>query len=181
MGKVGIEPLPLAGAFALTSFRAADERGDFVKLLEDETFRRLGFEVRDMFFSSNKKGALRGLHYLLPNPQAKIVFCAKGRIFDAIVDLRRSSKTFGKCHTIELSEANGKGVYLPRGFAHGFLSLEEDSLVVYFGDAKYSPDSDKGVLYSDPQLKIKWPIAAKPIISKRDAALPLLADAETFE
>ncbi len=182
MAKVAKKELPLKGACVIETFRSDDERGTFVKLADGALLAELGFETKDVFYSVNRKNSLRGLHYLLPYPQARAVFCMKGRIFDVIVDMRKSSPTFGKWHGVELSGDGGRGVYVPRGFAHGFLSLEEGSTVLYFADEKHSQESDLGVRYDDPQIGIKWPLgSAKPIVSKRDTAFPLLKDAKAYD
>lgn len=181
MGKIKATALPLKGALLISPFRSKDSRGDFIKPADGALFRKLRFRVRDMFYSTSRKGVIRGLHFQNPNPQAKLVFCAKGSIYDVIVDLRKKSPTFKKWYGRELSEKNGNGFYIPRGFAHGFACLKKGSLVLYFADERYCPKYDTGVLYSDKELGIKWPVPGKPTVSKRDSSLPPLRRAKLFD
>jgi dTDP-4-dehydrorhamnose 3,5-epimerase len=182
MTKISKENLPLGGAFCIRPFMAEDERGRFIKMADADFLAELGFETREMFYSVNRKNTLRGLHYLKPSPQARIVFCTKGRIWDVIVDIRKSSPTFGRWHALELSEKNGLGVFVPKGFAHGFLTLEDGSGALYLADETHSPESDMGIVFNDPELNIAWPLSGgKPIVSKRDLSFPMLKDALLYE
>ena len=117
---------------------------------------------------SKKIGTLRGLHFQKPpNAEVKLVKCVKGSIWDVVVDLRKNSKTFGKWYGTKLTDINRKMMYIPKGFAHGYISLESYSEVIYLVSNYYSPESEKTLLWNDPDLAIKWPI--KPIlISKKD-------------
>ena len=117
--------------------------------------------------SKSKKNVLRGLHIQKVKNQAKYVSVVKGKIFDVAVDLRRKSKTFGKVFTIILSDKNSKSIFIPKGFAHGFLSMEKENYVVYANSNYRSKRDEMGILWNDKDLKIKWPIK-KPILSKKD-------------
>ena len=166
---IKIAKLPLDGACLLEMFESADERGKFHKYFDAELLKELKFEAREVFASSNRKGVVRGLHLQKPKPQARIVLCPYGRVWDAMVDLRKESKTYLKWHAEELSDANRRGVYVPRGYAHGFLALTDGAYVLYLADAPYDEKSETGIIYNDPSLGIRWPIEGKkPIMSKRD-------------
>ena len=117
--------------------------------------------------SKSRKNVVRGLHIQKKVNQAKYISVVKGKIFDVALDLRRNSKTFGKYFTIVLSEKNAKSIYIPKGFAHGFMGMDKENYVVY-GNSNYrSKNNEVGILWSDKKLKIKWP-SKKPIISKKD-------------
>lgn len=142
----------------------ADTRGYFRELvLEKEVKTKLRFYV----VSKSKKNVLRGLHFQKKNPQGKFLSVLKGEIFDVALDCRPGSKTFGKHFKILLSEKNCKSIYIPPGFAHGFLGMKKENIVMYgctqYRDAK----SESGIIWNDPYLKIKWP-KSKPILSAKD-------------
>ena len=141
-----------------------DNRGYFREVfIEKYIKKKLIFSV----VSKSKKSVLRGLHMQKVNPQGKYVSVVKGKILDVAVDCRRNSKTFGKHYKINLSEKNAKSVFIPAGFLHGFLGLENENIVVY-GCTKYrNKNSETGVIWNDDSLNIKWPIK-KPIISNKD-------------
>lgn len=141
-----------------------DNRGYFREVfIEKYIKKKLIFSV----VSKSKKNVLRGLHMQKVNPQGKYVSVVKGKILDVAVDCRRNSKTFGKHYKISLSEKNAKSVFIPAGFLHGFLGLENENVVVY-GCTKYrNKNSETGVIWNDDSLNIKWPIK-KPIISNKD-------------
>jgi len=181
MEKFSKTPLPLKDAFTFTMPSSADERGTFSKPASFELLSGMEFNTKEVFYSTSKKNVLRGMHYLHPAAQAKLVFCTHGRIWDVIVDLRRSSQTFKKWHAVELSAQNKTCIFVPKGFAHGFLSLEDDSTTFYITDEQHSQENDKGIRFDDPQLAIKWPLQGTPIISRRDLAFPFLKDASTYE
>jgi dTDP-4-dehydrorhamnose 3,5-epimerase len=128
------------------------------------------FELRESFYSISKKDVIRGLHFHKPPfDHAKIVFCSKGAILDVALDLRTDSATYGQHVMQELSAENHLAMYIPRGFAHGFLSLEEESQTFYFVDGVYDAASDTGILYRD--AGINWPVE-NPILSERDLSFP---------
>ena len=133
------------------------------------------------YLSVSKKGVLRGLHYQTgAHSQAKLVRCVRGEVLDAIVDLRKSSPTFGKAATALLSENNMLSLYAPRGFAHGFLALTEGASVLYKADNDYAPAHEKGIMWDDPAISISWPIK-NPILSDKDKKWSALKDAQLFE
>jgi len=157
----------------------ADERGFFI-----ETFKASDFKANNIFYnfvqdnhSKSQKGVLRGLHYQLkPMEQGKLVRCIKGKIWDVAVDIRKGSPWYGKWVGVELSEENKLMLWIPPGFAHGFVALE-DAEVIYKCTKEYAPEYDRGIIWNDPELAIHWPIK-NPILSLKDANLPNLKDAE---
>lgn len=158
-----------------------DERGFFVETYSKREFAKNGIAnefVQDNHSLSVQKGVLRGLHFQKPPyAQAKLVRVVRGKVLDVIVDLRKDSKTFGKWEGFELSAINFKMLYVPRGFAHAFCTLEENTEFVYKVDNFYAPEADSGIAWNDSTLAINWPIA-NPILSAKDAALKQLAEIE---
>jgi len=132
--------------------------------------------------SRSRRGVLRGLHYQLPpHAQGKLVRCTEGAVFDVAVDLRRSSPTFGRWVAAELSDENKRQLWIPAGFAHGFLALSEYARLLYKTTDYYAPQCDRSLRYDDPTLAIAWPdLGIAPIVSDKDRAAPFLADAECF-
>jgi dTDP-4-dehydrorhamnose 3,5-epimerase len=133
--------------------------------------------------SRSRRGVLRGLHYQLPpHAQGKLVRCIEGAVFDVAVDLRRSSPTFGRWVAAELSDENKRQLWIPAGFAHGFLTLSEHARLLYKTTDYYAPPCDRSLRYDDPTLAIAWPdLGIEPIVSDKDRAAPLLAEAEGFD
>jgi len=171
----------LPGVLVLEPKVFADERGFFMETYHAERFRELGIDaifVQDNH-SRSARGVLRGLHYQEPNPQGKLVRCTKGALFDVAVDIRVGSPHFGKWAAVELTEENKRMMWVPPGFAHGFCALEEDSDLVYKVTTPYEAKSDRVILWSDPDLKIAWPIG-KPVLSPKDAAAQRLKNAEVL-
>lgn len=160
--------------------RFADPRGWFSETWNADAFARLGLPMgfcQDNQSLSKPKGTLRGLHFQAPpSAQAKLVRCLQGRIFDVAVDIRRASPTFGEWIGVELSADNGRQLFVPSGYAHGFLTLEENCMVAYKVDAYYSAQDDRGIAWDDPSIGIDWPINGDPILSAKDAALPRLSE-----
>ncbi len=161
-----------------------DARGFFVTTWQDEAFRR---EVADVTFvqdnfSRSQRGTLRGLHFQLQHTQGKLVRCAVGAIWDVVVDVRRSSPTFGAWVGAELSEANQHLLWVPPGFAHGFVVLSESADLQYKVTGRYDPSSERTLLWSDVALGIPWPIpdGTTPILSAKDLAGAALADLEAL-
>lgn len=163
-----------------------DERGFFM-----ESFNQRGFDeavgqhydfVQDNH-SRSRKGVLRGLHYQLPpHAQGKLVRVIGGRVFDVAVDIRRSSPTFGKWVGVELSAENRRQLWIPPGFAHGFLVLSEWADFLYKTTAYYAPQSDRGLRWNDPDIGIAWPeTGVFPLLSAKDESAPLLANADLFD
>jgi dTDP-4-dehydrorhamnose 3,5-epimerase len=157
----------------------ADERGFFLESYSFPRYAGAGINpvfVQDNHSRSVSKGVLRGLHFQVPPcEQNKLVRVTRGAIYDVVVDLRKSSPTFGKWRSFELSAANFNQLYIPAGFAHGFCTLEGNTEVQYKVDSPYSPGHDRGILWNDPDLAIAWPMT-EPILSVKDRGLPLLRD-----
>ena len=141
-----------------------DNRGYFKEILKEKDLR-VKFPFVVMSFS--KKNVLRGLHIQLKNPQGKYISVLKGEIFDVVVDLRKGSKTFGKYFTNILSEKNSKSLYIPPGFAHGFIGISQNNYVIYSCSNYRNKQSEIGIMFDDPILKIKWP-GKKFIVSNKD-------------
>lgn len=158
----------------------ADERGFFMETYHKRDFEKAG--IPQVFVQDNhsrsKKNVLRGLHYQLePMAQGKLIRCVRGTIFDIAVDIRKQSPTFGKWVGTNLSEENKLVLWVPRGFAHGYLALEGNTEVLYKTDQFYSPEHERGIIWNDPDIAIKWPVE-DPIVSKKDAKFPKLKDAD---
>ncbi len=157
-----------------------DERGRFMETWRDERYRPLGIRgpfVQDNF-SSSRAGALRGLHYQLGRPQGKLVHVTRGQVFDVAVDIRVGSPSFKRWYGVVLSSENHLQLYLPEGFAHGFLVLSETADFAYKVTAPYSREDERCIRWDDPELAIDWPLAGPALLSPRDAAAPQLAEAE---
>jgi dTDP-4-dehydrorhamnose 3,5-epimerase len=173
-------PLALHGAFLIEPERHEDERGFFARTFYTEEFAAHGIKVPVVQCNvsyNRRRGTLRGLHYQRPpNEEAKLIRCTRGAIFDVIVDLRPDSPTFKRWAAFELSADNGKMIWAPDGFAHGFQTLVDDAEVFYQMSAAYAPRDAAGVRWDDPDLAIEWPNVSDRIIASRDLALPLLAD-----
>ncbi len=177
---------PLHGAFLVEPEPVADERGFFARTWCTQEARRMGVtaDVVQCNVSYNRRaGTLRGLHWQArPHAEAKLVRCTHGAIYDVIVDLRRTSPTFGRYLAVTLSRQNRLMLYVPEGFAHGFQTLEDETEVFYQMSAAYHAPSARGIVWNDPTLAIPWPDVGARIVSARDLALPrwedLLAAAE---
>jgi len=170
---MNIKELDIPGCYQITPSIFTDERGLFIKTFHNETLCEYGLnlDLKEEFYSISKKNVLRGLHFQSP-PSAhnKLVYCPKGAVLDFFVDVRLGSPTYGEHLVIELNEKNGVILYLPIGIAHGFLSLEDDSLMVYKTDCSYDPITDGGLNFSS--CGIKLPIDSSDIIiSERDMNL----------
>ncbi len=174
-----IEPLKLKGTYRIKLERIGDARGYFMRFYNREIFAAHGlqtvWEQESVSFNKEKK-IVRGLHFQLPPfNETKIVRVAAGAIFDVFVDLRKDSETYGKWDTIELSAENDTAVYISKGFAHGFKTLAENTLVEYKIDANYNAESAGGIRWNDTDLAIEWN-TENPIMSERDGKLPFFAD-----
>lgn len=171
--------LELDGAYLISNFHIQDSRGGFTKCFEREIYSKagIGFKLSETFASSSGKDVVRGLHFQIRNPQAKLVCIVAGRAWDVIVDLRPKSKTFGRWTGVELSAENHRSLYIPRGFAHGFATLEENTVMLYQCDGAYDKETDSGIRFDDPEIGISWPVSdEKAIHSKRDLQLMSLRD-----
>ena len=159
-----------------------DDRGFFMEAFKASDFKQANIPAHFLQdnFSFSRKHVLRGLHYQKnPHAQGKLVLTLKGCVWDVAVDLRRTSPTFKQWVAAELSDANHAMLYIPPGFAHGFVALTDDVHLLYKCTAEYNPQSDAGIRWNDPDIAIAWPVA-DPILSPKDRALPLLSAVETF-
>jgi dTDP-4-dehydrorhamnose 3,5-epimerase len=177
----------LEGVCLIQSTLIGDERGFFAETYRRNALAELGIEedmVQDNH-SRSKHGIVRGMHFQIGDGVAKLVRCARGRIFDVVVDLRRGSPTYGEWDGLELSDDNGRILYCPIGFAHGFCVLSEVADVFYKQSGYYAGDLERGFKYDDPEVGIDWPLPAHSLIpSARDASAPALreiADELPFE
>ena len=169
----------LEGIILLKPDVHADERGFLLESYSQVRFADGGIDVtfvQDNHSRSAKKGVLRGLHFQVPPvAQSKLIRVTRGAIYDVVVDLRKSSPTYGKWRSFDLSAENFQQLFVPAGFAHGFCTLEENTEVQYKVDSPYSPAHDCGIRWNDPDLAIVWPIK-EPILSAKDHDLPYFKD-----
>lgn len=163
--------------------RHGDHRGYFAETYSCRQHTELGIDyefVQDNHSLSRAVGTLRGLHFQAPpHAQAKLVRCGRGAIFDVAVDIRWGSPTYGYWKGYELTSENGDQLYIPVGFAHGFVTLELESEIVYKCSDYYAPETEGAILWNDPDIGINWPTVADPILSDKDAAAPLFSDFES--
>ncbi|HEX7316861.1 MAG TPA: dTDP-4-dehydrorhamnose 3,5-epimerase [Pyrinomonadaceae bacterium] len=170
--------LELDGLILVEISIRGDERGFFAERFKHSAFRELGLpcDFRQDNHSRSAPGVLRGLHYQSNPPQGKLVGVTRGRIWDVAVDIRPHSKTFGRSHHLELSDVNGRLLWIPPGFAHGFCVVGDEPADVYYKvDQDYNPAGEGGILWSDPELAIPWPIG-DPVVSIKDGALQDFAE-----
>ena len=161
-----------------------DERGFFLESWNAREFdSAVGVKVQFVQdnHSRSRRGVLRGLHYQIKQPQGKLVRVARGRVFDAVVDLRKSSATFGRWVGAELSEDNHRQFWIPPGFAHGFLVLSESADFIYKATDYYAPEHERCLIWNDPTVGINWPVNMEPILSAKDRAGLPLRDVEVFQ
>jgi len=159
-----------------------DDRGFFLESWNARAFAAVGIDasfVQDNH-SLSAKGVLRGLHYQIGSPQGKLVRVVAGAVFDVAVDLRRSSKTFGRWAGYELSAENKRQAWIPPGFAHGFLSLKDGTQLLYKCTDFYSAQAERSLIWNDPEIGIAWPLNGKPLVSDKDAAAKPLSEVEVF-
>ncbi|MEG0252086.1 MAG: dTDP-4-dehydrorhamnose 3,5-epimerase [Christensenellaceae bacterium] len=158
-----------------------DNRGWFMETYSKPKFEQIGIDcefVQDNHSFSAVKGTLRGLHFQInPMAQSKLLRCTKGTVLDVAVDLRKDSPTYKKWHSVELSAENKKQFFMPKGFAHGFLTLTDDVEIQYKVDAVYSKECDRSIRFDDAELGVDWGIA-NPILSQKDLDAPLLCDSD---
>jgi len=170
---------PLKDAFVIEPVIFKDQRGFFTETYSKRIFEDNGFKidfVQDNHSFSKEKGVLRGLHFQKPpHAQTKLVRTLKGSVYDVIVDLRKTSETFGKWTGGELSADNMKMLLVPKGFAHAFCTLEPESIVFYKVDEFYAPKSEGGIIWNDPVLDIDWPFK-DILLSDKDRRLPLMSE-----
>ena len=174
---MNILPTELEGVVIVEPKVFADARGFFLETWSAERYGALGLPatmVQDNL-SSSERGVLRGLHYQYPEPQGKLVYVLAGAVFDVAVDIRAGSPTFGRWTGVELSAENKRQLFVPAGFAHGFCVTSPQALVAYKCTHPYRPQYDRGVAWNDPEIGVRWPIAA-PQLSEKDARAPRLND-----
>jgi dTDP-4-dehydrorhamnose 3,5-epimerase len=179
--KLNVRSLPIADVKLIMTSRMVDNRGYFCEAYVRSDFAAHGLAhdfVQDNESSSDRAGTVRGLHFQKPPfAQAKLVRVLRGKIIDVVVDIRPSSPSFGKHLSVELSATGGEQLLVPRGFAHGFCTLEPHTTVLYKVDAMYSPMHDHGINWTDPGLAIEWPVSRDDaILSDKDRKLPMLRD-----
>lgn len=161
-----------------------DHRGFFFESYRDDLFRQAAGDTRPFVQDNHSRSArhvLRGLHYQVRQPQAKLVRVVAGEVFDVVVDLRRQSPTFGKWMGTTLSAENKRMLWIPEGFAHGFLVTSDAAETVYKATDYYAPGCERSLLWNDPAVGIAWPLTAEPTLSAKDLAGRRLADCDVFE
>lgn len=181
MPGFGFTELDLKGAYLIDNFYVGDNRGGFTKCFEKDIYESAGiqFSLNETFVSISAKNVVRGLHFQTHNPQAKLVSVVKGKVWDVIVDLRPQSPTYKKWISAELSDINHRALYVPRGFAHGFLALEDGTVMLYQCDGAYDKETDTGLMFNEPEIGIEWPVREDAAIhSARDLQLMNLRDYE---
>ena len=174
----------LGGVLVFEPAVHGDERGFFFESYRDDEFRRAAGPVRTFVQDNHSRSlrhVLRGLHYQVREPQWKLVRVVLGEIFDVVVDLRRQSPSFGKWMGVTLSAGNKRVLWIPEGFAHGFLVTSEVAETVYKATDYYAPQHERSLLWNDPALAIDWPLTAPPILATKDMAGKRLADADVFD
>ncbi|MBR6237685.1 MAG: dTDP-4-dehydrorhamnose 3,5-epimerase [Lachnospiraceae bacterium] len=180
MGKNTVESCFIEGLKVITPAVFGDSRGYFMEVYNKRDFDEAGIDrvfVQDNQ-SASKKGVLRGLHFQIEHPQAKLVRAARGEVYDVAVDLRKGSPTFGQYYGVILSEENKKQFYIPEGFAHGFLVLSDYAEFAYKCTDFYHPNDEGGIIYNDPDIGVEWPIpeGMELIMSEKDTKWSGLAD-----
>ena len=179
-----IIPTKLPGTLVIEPQVFGDARGFFYESYNEAAYREADIDVR--FVQSNvsrsARGVLRGLHYQWPNPQGKLVSVLDGEVYDVAVDVRRGSPTFGQWAAAMLTAENKRHFWIPEGFAHGFLALEDDTHFLYKTTDVYAKDCERAIRWDDPAIGIAWPRlpGTAPRLAAKDAAAPLLVDAEVF-
>ena len=174
-------PTKIPGLLSISVTRHRDARGFFAETYSQKAYSRAGIEtifVQDNHSVSEFSGTVRGLHYQSPpHAQAKLVRCGRGSLFDVAVDIRIGSPTYGQWHGEVLSSENGRQLYIPAGFAHGFMTLEDDTEIVYKCSDFYAPECEGAVRFDDPDISIEWPqIDGSAIISEKDMRANMLRD-----
>lgn len=171
----------LEGVYIIKSKVFGDHRGWFTETYSKEKFDKLGINlnfIQDNHSLTGEKGTLRGLHFQLnPKAQSKLVRCVKGSILDVAVDIREGSPTYKKWVAVELTEENKKQLLIPKGFAHGFLSLTDGVEVQYKVDEYYSPENDRSIRFDDPEINVNWGFE-NPILSEKDTKAPTLSESD---
>ncbi|WP_418459618.1 dTDP-4-dehydrorhamnose 3,5-epimerase [Brucella intermedia] len=180
-----VRPLSLEGVLEISPRKFGDDRGFFSETYNAKSFAEAGIDltfVQDNHSYSAARGVVRGLHYQLPPfAQDKLVRVTRGAILDVAVDIRKGSPTFGKWVALEVSAEKWNQILVPKGFAHGFMTLVEHTEVIYKVTNYYSPEHDRSIRFDDPAIGIDWPIPASGVqLSDKDQKAPMLADADVF-
>ena len=171
-----LEETALEGVYIINNFNAIDNRGLFAKTFNKNYFNEndLDFEIRESYYSISNKNVIRGMHFQLPpNDHEKLVYVPKGSIIDVVIDLRKESKTFKQFISVDLSEENKKSIFIPKGLAHGFKSLKNDTITVYNVSTEYNDKSDQGITYNS--FGYNWNVK-DPLLSDRDKTFLSLND-----
>jgi dTDP-4-dehydrorhamnose 3,5-epimerase len=175
--------LSLSGALVIEPTVFEDDRGFFLESYSERTSATIG--IREKFVQDNhsysKRGVLRGLHYQVEKPQGKLVRVVSGEVVDVLVDLRKSSASFGQAHSVKLSGENRRLAWIPAGFAHGFYVMSEAAHVLYKSTEFYFPELERTILWNDPDLKINWGFTGEPLLSEKDRRGARFRDAEVFQ
>ena len=170
----------IAGAYEIETKRYGDSRGYFMETYKESDFKQAGLDYK--FIQDNqsksKRGVLRGLHFQKNFPQAKLVRCIEGEVFDVAVDLRKDSSTYGKWHGVVLSAEKGNQFMIPRGFAHGFVVLSESATFCYQCDELYHQEDEGGIMWNDPDVGIEWPDCGEILLSEKDKKHPFLKESK---
>jgi dTDP-4-dehydrorhamnose 3,5-epimerase len=184
MGNFSSERLSIPDVIVIRVRKFADSRGHFLETFRKSDFAEMGIAcdfVQDNQAYSAQSGTIRGLHFQAPpHAQAKVVRVLHGAVYDAAVDLRRGSPTYGKWCGARLTADGGEQIFVPRGFAHGYCTLEPDTVVAYKVDGYYAPQSEAGLIWNDPAIKLDWSVSAQSVlVSEKDAKLPSLGSFDT--
>lgn len=158
----------------ITNFKATDERGEFVKIYNDTEFIQMGLrtDFKELYYSQSQRNVIRGMHFQTPPyAHAKLVHVIKGEVTDVVVDMRKESGNYGKAMDVKLSEEKAQALYIPEGFAHGFVSRTDDTIVLYCVTSGYSKEHDKGIRWDS--IGYDWK-AENPVLSQRDKNFPML-------
>jgi dTDP-4-dehydrorhamnose 3,5-epimerase len=179
---VKVERASIPDVLVLEPKLFGDARGFFMETWNARTFENLGITAKFVQDNHSRSGknVLRGLHYQVRQPQGKLIRVTAGQIWDVAVDLRRSSASFGRWTSLKLAAATPRLLWIPAGFAHGFLVLSDQAEVQYKTTDFYAPEHERTLLWNDPALGIQWPLAGEPVMSDKDRRGKRLADAETF-
>jgi len=179
-----IQPTAIPEVLLIEPTVFGDDRGFFYESFNQKHFTEMTGITRQFIqdnHSKSAKGVLRGLHYQIQQPQGKLVRVTHGEVFDVAVDLRKSSATFGKWTGTRLSEANKRQLWIPEGFAHGFVVLSDNAEFLYKTTDYWAPEFERSILWNDPAIGIDWPFDGEPLLSGKDKVATLLADADVFD
>ena len=180
VGNFTFKETPIKDLFIIEPKKYGDNRGYFMETYKESVFKEAGLNygfIQDNQ-SKSKKGVLRGLHFQKSYPQAKLVRCIEGEVFDVAVDLRKGSPTYGKWEGVVLSAEKGNQFMIPRGFAHGFVVLSDTATFCYKCDELYHPEDEGGVMWNDPSIGVEWPGVGEILLSEKDKKHPSLKESK---